>query len=172
MTKTDLHDAIGDFLNRILNIENLDEICGIQRQCKLTAKAVLALVPSGIKTSLQTFLLWMALIGRIPAATKSAFSIARAKLRPELFYALFLGTAMLLQQCANLALFRGMRLIAIDGSTVALFKSAANMAQFGHSGDAGACSTLLTAAYDALNGFIMAAQLTRPTSRSAHRRLF
>jgi hypothetical protein len=159
MTKTGLHDAIGDFPDRILNMENLGEIRRFKREGKLTAKAVLALVLGGIKTSTQTFLLWMSLIGIIPVSAKSAFPIARSKLKPELLHALFPGTAALLRQCAGLALFRGMRLIAIDGSTAALFNSAANMAHFGHSGDAGACSALPAAAYDALNGLIMATQL-------------
>ncbi len=106
--------------------------------------------------------------------SKSAFTQARANLCPKVFKRLNRLVATLFYQHANFKKWKGFRVLAIDGSTLALpgqhpsLKQRFSFHGFGPKADAGHWMSRISYLYDVFNGLVIDAQMNSfDTSESA-----
>jgi hypothetical protein len=132
------------------------------RSRKLTAKLVLFLIMHRIYTSLQLDVDdFYEGIG-CAHVSKQAFSKARQQLNPEFVREFFDDTAKLAAKDDTMPSYRGMRLIAIDGSDVALENSKELKKDFGCSGPRkDAATALCSIAYGPLDHVIYDCRIDR-----------
>jgi hypothetical protein len=125
------------------------------RSRKLTAKMMLYLILHRIYTSLQLDLDDFYEGTGCAHVSKQAFSKARQQLNPEFLRSFFDLTAEVAAKNDTIPTYRGMRLIAIDGSDIALENSAELKESFGCSGSKkDAATALCSTAYGPLDHII------------------
>lgn len=125
------------------------------RSRKLTAKIMLFLILHRIYTSLQLDLDDFYQETGCVHVSKQAFSKARQQLNPEFLRGFFDMTAEAAAKDNTMPAYHGMRLIAIDGSDIALENSAELKETFGCSGSKkDAVTALCSTAYGPLDHII------------------
>jgi len=120
------------------------------RDRKLTAARIVAMIIEPAKQSLQTRLKdFGAKFMGGEYATKQAFSKQRQFVNPEYIREYYDETAAELLANGELTTFKGMHLIAVDGTRIACENTPELIAEFGCSGSKkDACTALASAAYD------------------------
>jgi hypothetical protein len=131
------------------------------RKGKLGFMNLVAFTLNFIKKTVQTELdSFFNLINSDVSITKQAFSQARQKISHEPFKDLFELTAELAYQCEDMTTFKGMRVFAIDGTSIAVENTSELVEFFGCSG---ARTTSATARgsvlYDVLNEAVLDAHI-------------
>lgn len=154
-TRTGIEDCLN---NDILRLKET----AFTRSRRLGAKRLLQIILSRIYLALQLHLdNYFESIGEL-SVSKQAFSKARKDLNPEYVRHFFDITAEVAAQDETLDAYQGMRLIAIDGSDVALENTAELKEKFGCSGPKkNAATALISVAYGPLDHVIYDCRIDR-----------
>jgi hypothetical protein len=152
-----------------MKMDNCEEDKGMRakdtaftRKSKLGAKRALHLILHRIYTSLQLAIdSYFDSIGELPVS-KQAFSKARKNIRPEFIREYADESAAIAAKDETAPSYKGMKLIAIDGSDIALENSAELIEAFGCSGpNKDAATALASLAYGPLDHIIYDCRIDR-----------
>ena len=166
MNKFDLMAGTLDYANK--NIKDYLFMCASRlkpqyftRKGKLSFMNLIAFTLNFVKKSLQVELdLFFKLINSDVSITKQAFSQARQKISHEPFKILFEGTAEMAYSSEDMDTFKGMRVSAIDGTSMAVENTSELVEYFGCSGAGETSATARgSALYDVLNEVLLDVQI-------------